>query len=542
MTKKAAANEPGSIEESAPALNSVQDGTIGRPARLNTVRDEQVQSALQESEVRFQTLFDSAAEFIFVIDPDGTILLTNRSVVDQSGYRPEEITGHNIKEFFSEASKHICDCNFPRLRERGHNRAEIEFVCKDARVLQMECSATGIPDNNGSFTSFLIIQRDVTERQQAAEALADSERRFRAIFNSTFQFIGLLTPDGILLEANQASLDFVGASNDEVVGRPFWETPWWSDSKKEQERLKAAIQRAANGQLVRYETEHTGADGQVASIDFSLKPVTNERGETVLIIPEGRDITDRRRAEEAAQRHQRESAHFMRLNIMGEMAAGMAHELNQPLAALISYCGTAFSMLARIPSVPPPLVDTLARANEQAHRASDIIRHIRNFVSKGNTSSGPVDIDQLILEMSHFLDWELRNSRVSINLDLAAQGQKVQANAVQIEQVLLNLIRNSLEAIHNARISDGQLTLKTRVQKGKSIRVTLTDNGPGIAAAMCSRLFEPFHTDKETGMGMGLSISRSIIQAHNGKILLSKSDQHGTTFCIELPVSDRADD
>jgi PAS domain S-box-containing protein len=498
--------------------------------------------ALQESEVRFQTLFDSAAEFIFVIDPAGTIMLTNRAVAHQSGFKPDEITGKNIKAFFSEDSKHLCDCNFPLLRERGYNRAQVEFVCKDGRVLQMECSATGIPDSHGKFGSFLIIQRDVTERQRAAEALADSERRFRAIFNSTFQFIGLLTPNGILLEANQAALDFVGASNDEVVGKPFWDTPWWSASAREQARLKAAIQRAAKGELIRYETEHVGVDGNVASIDFSLKPVKNELEETVLIIPEGRDITERRRAEEAARHHQRESAHLMRLSIMGEMAAGMAHELNQPLAALISYCGTAHSMLTNTPSVSPELVDMLQRAREQAHRASDIIRHIRNFVSKGGTSKGPVDVDRVILEMCSFLDWELRNGKVSINLDLDSQGHTIEANAVQIEQVLLNLIRNSLEAIHSARISNGQLTLKTRALNDRSIRITITDNGPGIDMDMCSKLFEPFQTNKETGMGMGLSISRSIIQAHKGSILLSKSDGNGTTFCIELPVFDGAHD
>jgi PAS domain S-box-containing protein len=513
-------------------------GPVGNSSISTVADDSQVQSALQASEVRFQTLFDSAAEFIFVIDSAGKIMLTNRAVADQSGFSPDEITGKNIKDFFSEESKRLCDCNFPVLRERGYNRAQVEFVCKDGRGLQMECSATAIPDSNGRFTSFLVIQRDVTERQQAAKALADSERRFRAIFNSTFQFIGLLTPEGILLEANQAALDFVGASNDDVVGKPFWDTPWWSASAAEQDRLQAAIQKAAKGELIRYETEHVGVEGKVAAIDFSLKPVKNELGETVLIIPEGRDITERRRAEEAARHHQRESAHFMRLSIMGEMAAGMAHELNQPLAALISYCGTAYSMLADIQSVPADLVDMLRRAKEQAHRASDIIRHIRNFVAKGSTSTGPVDVDQVIVEMCSFLDWELRNSKVSINLDLDSQGRTVKANAVQIEQVLLNLIRNSLEAIHSARISSGQLTLKTRLLKGRSIRVMITDNGPGIDVNMCGRLFEPFHTNKETGMGMGLSISRSIIQAHQGKILLSKSDRNGTTFCIELPVFD----
>ncbi len=277
-------------------------------------------------------------------------------------------------------------------------------------------------------------------------------------------------PEGTLLEANQAALDFAGVTNDDVVGKPFWETTWWSTSAREQKRLKEAIQKASQGHLVRYETTNTGADGKIFSIDFSLKPVKNEHGETLLIIPEGRDITERKQAEEEVQRHQRESAHFMRLSLMGEMAAGMAHELNQPLAAMTSYCGTAHSILSELPSAPKDLVDMLDRVTEQAHRASEIINHIRRFVSKGGTNKGLVDIDKLIVEMSDFLEWELRNSKVNIDLELDAQGRKISANSVQIEQVLLNLIRNSLEAIQNARISNGRLTLETRLIAGNSIR------------------------------------------------------------------------
>ena len=522
------------------------DPVGGTPAATastrNNSRDRQADTALQRSEVRFRTLFDSAAEFIFVVDPEGVIVLTNRYVSEQSGYAADELIGRHIKEFFTEKSKDLCECNFPTLRDRGHFRAEVEFVCKDGRILHMECSATAIPDEDGSFGSFLIIQRDVTERKLAAQALADSERRFRAIFNSTFQFIGLLSPDGTLLEANQAALDFAGVDQKDVVGKPFWDAIWWSNSKKAQHALRAAVQKAARGELVRYETEHISANGKTIMVDFSLKPVKDDKGETVLIIPEGRDITARRQAEEAARQHQRESAHLMRLSTMGEMAAGMAHELNQPLTALISYCGTASSMLQNNPSVPVTLTDILRKAVEQAHRASDIIRHIRNFVSKGNSSKGPVDIDRIIVEMTEFLDWELRNSKVAITLDLASHGSNVRANAVQIEQVLLNLIRNSVEAIHSARISDGHLLLKTRVRNDDSVVITVKDNGPGIGADMCKRLFEPFQTSKDSGMGMGLSISRSIIRAHKGKILLSETSSGGTTFCIELPVFEQEHD
>jgi len=259
----------------------------------------------------------------------------------------------------------------------------------------------------------------------------------------------------------------------------------------------------------------------------------------VLIVPEGRDIAERKMAEEQAQQHQLESAHYMRLGLMGEMAAGMAHELNQPLAALISYCGTAHSMMRVLPSTPKELLDMLERATEQAHRASEIIKYIRQFVSKGNSERRLVDIDELIIAMSDFLEWELRNSKVNIILDLDARAQKISANSVQIEQVLLNLVRNSLEAIRHAGISDGRLEIRTRLLEDRSIQITVSDNGPGIPEGISNRIFEPFQTSKEYGMGMGLSIGRSIIKAHQGKIWLNENHGVDTTFHIRLPVIEK---
>lgn len=487
-----------------------------------------------EGELRFRTLFDAAGEFIFVIDPEGHIKLTNRHVCEQSGYKPAELAGKHIKEFFTETSKQLCDCNFPKLLSSGHTRAETEFACKDGRILQMECLASAIPDRHGAYTSFLVIQRDISERKRAAEELAGSERKFRAIFNSTLQFIGMLSPDGTLLEANKSALEAANVTAEEVVGKPFWDTAWWSGLEDEQERLKAAVARAAGGEMVRYETIHTDRDGNVMHIDFSLKPVKNELGETVLIVPEGRDITARRQAEEIACQHQRETAHLMRLSIMGEMAASIAHELNQPLTALISYCGTAMTQLEDVTAAPDSLRDILARANQQAHRASDIIQHIRSFVSKGTASKQRVTIDQVILDMSRLLDWERRN--IEVDLDLSCTGHSVVANSVQIEQVLLNLARNSIEAIQNAGIEHGRLVLQSRTAGDRSMVISVADNGPGIEAGMREHLFEPFHTSKEEGMGMGLSISRSIIQSHQGKIWLEKSGPEGTEFRILLPL------
>ena len=496
---------------------------------------KQAEDTLRKSEARLQTLFDSAAEFIFVIDPEGEIIKANRCVYEHSGYTAGEVLGRHIKEFFSEDSQSVCDCNFPGLREQGYNRADIEFICKDGRVIDMECSATAVPDDQGKFSSFLIIQRDVTERKRAATALAISERRFRAIFNSSYQLIGILGPDGTLLEANKTALDLGGLKQEDVVGRPFWDTYWWRHSTEVQERLKAAISEAARGTPVGYEEDVLGADKTIRTIEFTLQPVLNAQGETVLIIPEGRDITAKKRAEEEMQRHHLEIAHVIRLSTAGEMASGMAHELNQPLTALVSYCGTALSLLQSLPEPQQQLREILECASEQAHRAGRIIRHLRDFVSKDDNSQQSIELDQLIKDLNFLLSSELQNATVKLDYHLQGQGCHTLVNKVQIEQVLINLVRNSVEAMQAARTLDGRVIVETRQLKDGSIEVTVADNGPGIGADIKDTMFNPFQTSKTSGMGMGLSISRSIIEAHGGSLWADEHHRQGALFRFSLP-------
>ncbi|HYQ72957.1 MAG TPA: PAS domain S-box protein, partial [Gammaproteobacteria bacterium] len=444
----------------------------------------------------------------------------------------------------SEESKHTCDCNFPSLRETGSNRADVEFVCKDGRVLQMECSATAVPDENGNFSSFLIIQRDVTGRVLAAAALADSERRFKAIFNSTYQLIGLLDERGTVLEVNQTALDFIGLEQADVVGRPFWEVAWEGMSDSARARARTGIQNAAAGKPVRYEEEVTTGDGSRRIVDFTLKPVFDEDGNTVLIIPEGRDITSSRLAEEEARRHLQEAAHVMRLGTMGEMASSIAHELNQPLAALVSYCGTAKSMAGTIPSSSEPgkLAEVLDRAMEQAHRASDIIRHFREFVSKGDQQRQQVDLDSLVESAHDLLRGELRNTGIMIDLHLDGSSCGVFADRIQIEQVIINLLRNSIDAIVQSGRGDGRIDVYTRVVPNGHVELTVIDNGPGVAGELQEHMFEPFRGNKPSGMGMGLSISRSIVESHGGKLWNNRYQQGGAQFGLTLPECEADND
>jgi PAS domain S-box-containing protein len=365
----------------------------------------------KQAEIRLETLFNAAADSIFVIDSEGTILKVNRYAYEHFGYEKDELIGRNIKTFFSAESQQVCDCNFPKLRASGFRRSDIEFIGKDGEIRNIECSATGIPNEGGEFTTFLVVQRDVTEQ---------------------------------------------------------------------------------------------------------------------------------RRAEEDLRQHQQEMAHVMRLSTMGEIASGMAHELNQPLTALVSYCGTAATMLESHGQDATRLGEILQRAKAEAHRAAQIVRNLRQFIVKGDSDKEPLVLRQIVEDAEILLRPELRESSIVIDVSFGCGGRRVLANKIQVEQVLINLIRNSIDAIRTLDIADGRVLLETRPTPSNTIEVTVSDNGPGIDPEMVSKLFQPFQSTKPSGMGLGLSISRSIIQEHGGMIWVEGKRRSGALLGFSLPVFEEA--
>ena len=504
----------------------------------DSVECKQAENALsRESGGMFRRLADFAPALIWMSDTSKHCIWFNDTWLSYTGRSMEQELGDGWREGVHPGDLQRCLDVFTSAFD-ARERFQLEYRLRRHDGSYGWICDVGIPRlaDDHSFEGYIGYCWDITDRIRTSDALQVSERRFRAIFNSTFSFIGLLSPDGVVLEANQTALDFAGLKEEDVVGQLFWETKWWAYSPEVQDHLKSSIQEAARGKLVRYEVEHIGANGRIAFVDFSLKPVLNEQGETVLIIPEGRDITERKRAEEQEKCHKRELAHVMRLSTMGEMASGLAHELNQPLTALTSYCGTAAMLVKDLPSPPQQLVEILGRAEEQAHRAGQIIRYLRDFLSKVDDRMEPVDIDQVIVGVIDFIKPELKNGHVKIEHQPGARGCKVMANKIQVEQVLVNLVLNSLEAIKGSGKTTGNIIVQTRQLPYEMIETTVADDGPGIDADMAGRIFDPFQTNKSSGMGMGLSISRSIVEEYGGKLWADVQRGNGALFGFNLPV------
>lgn len=248
-----------------------------------------------------------------------------------------------------------------------------------------------------------------------------------------------------------------------------------------------------------------------------------------------RDISFRRRAEADFHRLQERLTHVSRLATVGEMSAGLAHELNQPLAAVANYAQACNRLLA----LPDPDIeevrDALQRITAQAVRAGDIIHRLRAFTRNDALRCEPTDISLLVEELTELIQLSAKQHNVHYKLELAPSVPKVEIDRSQMQQVILNLVRNGLEALGDNSPEPRQLTLRTRVIDD-GVEISICDNGPGVSADMTPRLFEAFSTTKSSGTGLGLASSRTIVKAHQGSLEYKPNAPKGACFTVRLPL------
>ncbi len=237
------------------------------------------------------------------------------------------------------------------------------------------------------------------------------------------------------------------------------------------------------------------------------------------------------------QAHQAELFRISRLNIIGEMASGLAHELNQPLCAILSCADLCLRATAGEIKDIDRLKGDLQVIETQAERAGNIIQRIRALVKKQDTQRSDVDINGLIRETLSFIDTDIRRNEIKLSLELSEQMPKVTADTIQIEQVLLNLLRNAIEALAGTDIEKRSLIIQTTRDSENVVKVVMRDSGDGLTAEVEKQLFNPFFTTKPDGLGVGLSISYSIIEAHHGELWAKSNPDHGSTFGFTLPVA-----
>jgi two-component system sensor kinase FixL len=249
-----------------------------------------------------------------------------------------------------------------------------------------------------------------------------------------------------------------------------------------------------------------------------------------------RDTTEKVRAEKEARIHRERLAHVTRLSTLGEMAAGIAHEVNQPLTAISAYAQALARRLRKEPHGPRDGLDTVEKIAEQALRAGEILRRLREFARKGETTRTDCDLNRLVLDVLRLAEVDARNHDVAVTAELAPDLPLIPADEIQIQQVVLNLVRNGVESMGGGGTGPRSLAVRTRATEGGGVEVSVSDHGGGVDPGVEDQLFLPFFTTKRSGMGLGLSISQSIVTAHGGALAFSRNAEGGSTFRFTLPA------
>lgn len=288
------------------------------------------------------------------------------------------------------------------------------------------------------------------------------------------------------------------------------------------QRENAQLRRAQGGEHGAAETTPAGRTEELQRINEQLR----------------REINDREQAEEIARQHQERLAHVARINTVGEMASGLAHEINQPLAAIATYTQGCLHRLRKAGEDPEKLAPILEQIIVQAQRAATIVQHLRNFVTKGKPHREPTDITQVVRRAVSLVRGEILSNEIELDIIQDASLPLVFADAIQVEQVLLNLLRNAIDALTEV---EGRRELKIMLDccENREISVAISDTGPGFSDDARDKLSSPFFSTKPEGMGLGLAISTTIIEDHGGRLSHEVNDAGGATFRFTLPTNGR---
>jgi PAS domain S-box-containing protein len=362
--------------------------------------------------------------------------------------------------------------------------------------------------------------------------LRRENEQLRALIENTSDIITIVNEDGTIRYESPSIERILGYLSEDLIGRNVLDFVHPEDATAAERVLKLALHNPGMPQSIELRFQHR--DGSWRVLEVIGKRPTSPPGMDGVVV-DSRDVTERKRIEAEARQHQEELSYLVRLSTMGEMAAGLAHELNQPLAAITNYAKGCARRIATGVGKPAEIVPALDKIAAQAMRAGDIIRRLRSLLRKGEVRQELVDVNELVREVARLLDAEAREHAVRLRLDLAPEVPQVCVDAIQVEQVLVNLVRNGLEALSGVEGEARELLLQT-TGTDDTLEVAVSDNGEGLSTDIAEKMFDPLFSTKSGSLGMGLSISRSIVEAHGGRLWVTANPGRGTTFRFTLPL------
>ena len=498
-------------------------------------REESAHRYIEESH---RLIVETASDCVVSMDETGAIRFANPSTMKIFGYDPTELIGKPLTELMPEFMRKMHETGFRRYLATGQRHmnwqgTELTALRKNGEEFPVEISFGELTrDGHKVFTGFI---RDISARKKAEEKLRASERTLRDLTETIPQMLWSAEADGAVDYCNQQVLDYTGLSKEQVQGAGWMKTVHRDDVDKMAREWSAAV---SIGQRFQYEFRCLrAADCTYRWCISRALPLRDQSGRIIKWFGTVVDLHDWKEAQRALQMTQAELARVSRLTTMGELAASIAHEVNQPLTAVTNNGSACLRLLANSRLEPEVLRRALEEIVADGTRASAVIARIRAFIKKAPAEiSSELDINEVIQEVLALASHELQKNQVLVECQLTRTLPLVRADRVQLQQVLLNLIMNGTEAMTAIADRPPILWVRSQIDNSGDVIVSVQDSGIGLGSD-ADRPFTPFFTTKAEGMGMGLSISRSLIENHGGRLWATTNSPHGAVFSFTLPVA-----
>ncbi|MBP2233672.1 PAS domain S-box-containing protein [Sinorhizobium kostiense] len=512
----------------------------GRPRSMfGTIQDiterKRVEEALRDSEEQWRAVFENNPTMYFMVDATGTIVSVNPFGAEQLGYAVGELIGRPVQDVFYEpdrdaVQRHAAAC----LEHLGRAMSwELRKIRKDGSMLWVRETARAMLIKKRPV--ILIVCEDVTERRRAEEAALRSEEELREVIETVPAMVWTALPDGAVDFINRRWQEFTGLSREEMSNEGWKPEARIHPDDLEQYRSRWRASMATGRPFEAEVRVRRAADGEYRWWLESAVPLRDDHGNVLKWYGFLVDIEDRKRAEEALQKAQAELAHVTRVTTMGALTSSIAHEVNQPLAAVVTNANAALRWLASQPPDIDEVRETLHRILRDGQRAGEVIGRVRALLKKTPIVSMQVDLNALIEDTIALVHGEVRRHRILVRTELAHDLPPVTGDRVQLQQVVLNLLMNGIDAMK--KVTDGrrELLISSSLEAAGCVLVAVQDTGAGLEPESSERVFEAFYTTKAEGLGMGLAICRSIIEAHGGRLWAGANDPSGAVFQFRLP-------
>jgi PAS domain S-box-containing protein len=479
-------------------------------------------------------LLDSIPGLVALLTVTGEVDFVNRHILEYTGQTLDELKHWGTNgTVHAEDLPHVAQVFGYSIGSGVPYDIAQRLRRSDGHYRWFQNSGFPVRDVSGRVVRWCVLLTDIDERKRAEDALRDSERESRLIVDSIPGLVATFNPAGEVEFVNRQTLEYFGKTLEE-------HKRWSSGGMTHPEDLPRVVELFRNaistGTPFDFELRAQRSDGVYRWFRSRGFPQRDAAGQVVrwynLLI----DIDERMRAEEALNGARADLAHMARVTTVSALTASMAHEINQPLSGIITNAGTCLRLLATDPPDLDGARETATRMIRDVNRAAEVIARLRALFSKQEFSLEPLHLNDVTREIIALTSIDLQRDRIAVKAELADDLPIVPGDRVQLQQVILNLIRNASDAMSGIHDRPRDLLIRTERDGADHVRLSVRDAGVGMDRENMDKLFTPFHTTKPGGMGIGLSISRSIVERHHGRLWAEPNDGPGTTFSLSIPV------